>query len=121
MRFPLKFALAAVLAKGIVAELPQSSQTHSLNQVHSTPAQAAVKGLQPQKYAEPNFPTQQEAFNQQPDLSNTDEPQYYDVSLVYLNGFEEEFFLNNRIDQTDQKSLKCLVLVIWQDERLQNG
>lgn len=88
MRFPLKFALAAVLAKGIVAELAQSSQAHSPNQVHSTPAQAAVKGLQPQKYAEPNFPVQQEAFNQQPDQSNqsnTDEPQYYDVSLILMN------------------------------------
>lgn len=82
MRFPLKIAIAAVLAKGIVAELAQSSQAHSPNQVHSSSAQAAVKGIQSQKYVESNFPNQQEAFNQQPDQSNADEPQYYDVSVI---------------------------------------
>ncbi|XP_055317623.1 uncharacterized protein LOC129576465 [Sitodiplosis mosellana] len=68
MRFPLKFALTAVLAKSIVAELAHSGVKGQ--------AQPAINGLQPKQYVQPNFPIQQDTFDQQ-EQSNADQTQYY--------------------------------------------
>lgn len=73
MRFPLKFALTAVLAKGIVAELTHLPQTQPMNN------DLNVKYQQVQ----PEYQTQQQQQQQQDPTLNQEQIYEYPVSIIY--------------------------------------